>query len=419
MQLNGNAKAVITGLGVVAPNGTGTGPFWTANIEGRSGISRLDRFDPSEFDSRVAGQVRDLDPAQYLQPQTIKRTDRFVHLGLAAAKMAFADSGLDLDREDCSRIGVIVGSGLGGQLFHEEQVMHAYQTGTCRINPLSVPRVSPNAISAHIGIEFHLTGPNIAISVACASGAMAVGEAFRKIQGGEGVCFICGGAEAPLTRFTFASYGALGALSKKRNGTPTEASRPFDRDRDGFVIGEGAAMLVLENADHAMARNAHIYAEVTGYAARCGAYNMVIPQPDGHDAAQAMSAAIAEARLSPSGIGYINAHGTSTSLNDRAETLAIKEVFGAGAYHVPISSTKSMTGHTIGAAGAIEALVCALVLDRGIIPPTINHQFPDPDCDLDYVPNEARQADVNAVLSNSFGFGSCNTCLVFNKWRVP
>lgn len=417
MRLNGKVRAVVTGLGVVAPNGTGIEPFWSANVEGRSGISRIDCFDPSGFESLVAGQVRDLDPFQYMQPQTAKRTDRFVHLGLAAAKMALEDSHLQLEKQNPSRMGVIVGSGLGGQAFHEEQIVHALQKGANRIHPMAVPRITPNAITGHIAMEFHLLGPNMAISVACASGTMAVGEALRKIQSGEGDCFVCGGAEAPLTPFTVASYAAMGALSRKRNATPAEASRPFDRDRDGFVIAEGAAMLILENAERAVARNAHIYGEVRGYAAGCGAYNMVMPRPDGRDAAAVMSAAIADAGLTPADIGYINAHGTSTLLNDKAEALAITEVFGSSAHCAPVSSTKSMIGHTIGAAGAIEALVSVLVLDRGVIPPTINYQFKDPECDLDFVPNEARHANVNAVLSNSFGFGSCNTSLVFAKWR--
>ncbi len=408
-------RAVITGMGVIAPNGIGLEPFWEANVEGRSGITRITRFDASDLESRIAGEITGFNPLQFMPAGTVRRTDTFVHLGVAAARMALENSGLELSREDPARIGVVVGSGLGGIIFHEEQMIAAYDKGTHRINPLAVPRASPNAVSGHIAIQFGLWGPNFAISAACASGALAIGEALRKIRFGEIDVCLCGGVEAPLTRFSYASYSALGALSRKRNDAPREASRPFDRDRDGFVIAEGSAMLVVEEMDRALARDAHIYAEIAGYAAGCGAYHMVMPQPDGRDAARVMEGAIRDAGVPLGTIGYVNAHGTSTALNDAIETTAIKEVFRDRAYDIPISSTKSMIGHTIGAAGAIEALVSAMVLDRGIIPPTINYQCQDPDCDLDYVPNEARSVPVNAALSNSFGFGGCNACLVLRK----
>ncbi len=411
-------RAVVTGVGVVAPNGVGLEAFWQANVEGRSGIGQITRFDSSDFESRIAGEIKDFNPSVYMPSATAKRTDRFVHYGVAAARMALEDSGLDLNREDSARIGVVVGSGLGGIAFHEEQMMAAYDKGVHRINPLSVPRVSPNAVAGHIAIQFGLWGPNLVISAACTSGAIAIGEALGKIRTGEIDVCLCGGVEAPLTRFTYGSYAALGALSKKRNDTPQEASRPFDKDRDGFVMSEGGAMLVLEELERAVRRNRRIYAEVAGYSAGCGAYHIVMPQPDGKDAARVIRGAIRDAGLVLEDVGYINAHGTSTTLNDAAETLAIKEVFGDRAYQVPISSTKSMIGHTIGAAGAIEALVTALVLDRGIIPPTINYECRDPDCDLDYVPNAARRTPVGAALSNSFGFGSCNACLVLKRVEV-
>ncbi len=407
-------RVVITGLGVVAPNGIGKEAFWQANIEGRSGVDTLTSFDVSMLDSKIAGQVKGLDPLKYMSSDVFRRTDRFVHLGLAAAKMAFEDSGLNLEVEDRERIGVIFGSGLGGILFHEEQIAATYQKGIDRINPLSVPRISPNAVASHIAIQFGLRGPNMVISTACASGAHAVGEAFRKVQNGELELCVSGGAEATLTPHNFAAYSNLKVLSR-RNEAPREASRPFDKGRDGFVLAEGSAVLILEELEHARKRNAVIYAEMAGYAANSGAYHMVMPKPDGEDAARAIAGAIRDAGLKPGDINYINAHGTSTSANDKAETQAIKKVFGEAASRVPVSSTKSMIGHSLGAAGAIETLVCALVLKNGIIPPTINQKERDPDCDLDYVSNEARSAKVQAVVTNSFGFGSCNVSLVLTR----
>ncbi len=407
-------RVVITGLGVVAPNGIGTEAFWKANVEGRSGVDRITRFDVSHLDSKIAGEVRNFDPLQYMPAEVVKKADRFVHLGLAAAKMALEDSGIDLSLEDKTRIGVIIGSGLGGIVFHEEQMLAAYEKGAHRLNPMCVPKITPNAVSSHIAIQFGLLGPNMVVSSACASGTHGIGEAFRKVQYGETDICVTGGVEASLTQFTLGAYCSLRVLSK-RNDSPQEASRPFDKERDGFVLGEGAGMLVLEELTHARKRNAHIYAEVIGYAATSGAHHIVMPQPEGKDAALTMALALKDASLRPQDIDYINAHGTSTQANDRAETRAIKEVFGEYAYKIPISATKSMIGHTIGAAGAIEAVACALVIKNGIIPPTINQTHKDPDCDLDYVPNQARQADVKTVLSNSFGFGNCNACITFKK----
>lgn len=415
-QQSAKRRVVITGLGIVAPNGIGKDEFWQANVKGTSGISRINHFDTSNLECKIAGSIYNFDPMKFLDPLTVRKTDRFVHLGLTAAKLALQDSKLDLEKEDPTRIGTIIGSGLGGVIFHEKQIELAYQKGFDRLNPLAVPKITPNAVPGHISIEFGLKGPNMAISTACASGTNAIGESFRKIQNNEMDIAFAGGAEAPLTPVTFSAYCALRILSK-RNESPEEASRPFDRDRDGFVMSEGAAVLILELLEHAIKRNAHIYAEIVGYATQSGAHHMVMPLEDGTDVAEAMRLAINNAGLKPSDIDYINAHGTSTQLNDKAETKAIKLVFGEYAYRVPISSTKSMVGHSIGASGAIEAAVCCLTIENSIIPPTINYKNKDLECDLDYVPNRAREVKVKTVLSNSFGFGSCNACIVLKRYK--
>ena len=408
-------RVVVTGLGVVAPNGIGKDRFWEANIKGRSGVKSVERFDVSDLSSKVASQVDNFDPLEYMPKEVAKRVDRFVHLGMASAKMAIDDSHLNLDKEDKDRIGVCIGSGLGGVPFHEEQIMAGYQKGINRLNPLCVPKISPNAVSSHIAIEFKATGPNMTISTACASGAYAVGQSARMIQYDEADVMFAGGAEAPLTAFTFGAYCALRVLSK-RNDSPQEASRPFDKERDGFVLGEGSGILILEELSHALNRNAHIYAEIVGYGSNSGAYHMVIPKPQGEDAARAMDLALKDAGIAPKEINYINAHGTSTQANDKAETHAIKRVFGDYAYKIPISSTKSMIGHTIGAAGAIEAIICVLAIEKALIPPTINYKSKDPECDLDYIPNEARQNKVRFAISNSFGFGGNNASIIIKAF---
>lgn len=414
-------RVVITGLGVIAPNGIGKDEFWHANIEGRSGVDYLDRFDIEGFDtsrlnSKIAGRVKNFNPADFIPSDIVKRTDRFVHLGLAAAKMAVEDSRLNLDEEDRQRVGACIGSGLGGVPFHEITLMAGYERGLNKLNPLSVPKISPNMVSSLIALFFNINGPNMTISTACASGTHAIGKSYRIIKNEEADIMFAGGAEAPLTSITFGAYCAMHVLSR-RNNAPQEASRPFDKDRDGFVLSEGAAVLILEELSHALRRGAHIYAEVAGYASNSGAYHMVIPEPNGHDAAEVMAACLKEADIGRDEVDYINAHGTSTLAGDIAETKTVKEVFGGGAYNIPVSSTKSMIGHTIGAAGAIEGVVCALSIEDNIIPPTINYSEGDPECDLDYVPNEARSARVDTVLSNSFGFGSNNTCIVMRRIR--
>jgi len=405
-------RVVVTGLGVVACNGVGVDEFWRANTEGRSGISPIDSFDAGELASRIGGQVRGFVPTNYMPDDIAKRVDRFVHFGLACAEMALKASGLDAGAEDPERIGVIMGSGLGGLMFHEEQMVAAFDRGAHRINPASVARISPNAVSSHIGIRYGFKGPNLAISTACASGAHAIGEAFRKLQHGEADACVAGGVEAPLTLFNFGAYCALRVLSRN-NANPQAASRPFDLGRDGFVMSEGGAVLVLEERERALRRGAPVLAEITGYASNSGAHHMVMPEPTGADAARVMAASLKDAGLRR--VDYINAHATSTRANDVAETRAIKAVFGPDAQGIPISSTKSMIGHAIGAAGAIEAVVCVKALLEQWIPPTINLDSPDPECDLDYVPHRGRAAAMENVMSNSFGFGNCNAALVFSR----
>ncbi len=404
-------RVVITGLGIVAPNGTGKDEFWDATVQGKSGVDLILNFDTSDLDTKIAAQILDFDPLKYMNRQVVRRTDRFVHFGLASAKMALEDSGLDLGEIDKYRTGVSIGSGLGGVLFHESQMMAGYQKGINRLNPLCVPRITPNAVSSHVAIEFNIKGPNMAIATACASGTYAIGQAFRLIQNNEADVIFAGGVEAPLTFFTFGAYCALRVLSQK-NVSPHEASRPFDRERDGFVLGEGGAVLILEELTHALKRNAYIYAEIIGYNSNSGAYHIVLPEPQGKDTVRVIKAALKDADITPQDVDYINAHGISTSVGDKAESFAIKQVFGKHAYNVPISSIKSMIGHTIGAAGAIDAVTSVLAIKNGVVPPTINYKYPDSDCDLDFVPNKARKSRINTILSNSFGFGNNNASII-------
>ncbi|MBL7132118.1 MAG: beta-ketoacyl-ACP synthase II [Candidatus Omnitrophica bacterium] len=409
-------RVVITGLGVVAPNGLGKDLFWKANIEGVSGVDKLSDFNVSSLNSKIAAQVKNFDPLDFAPLAIVRKTDRFVHLGLGAGKLAIEDSGLKLGEIDKKRVGVSIGSGLGGILFHEYQIATMYEKGLNRAEPLGVPKVAPNAVSGYISIQYGFKGPNIAPSTACSSGAHGIGQGYDLIRLGRAEIMIAGGSEAPLTPYTFSAFNALRALSK-RNDSPQEASRPFDKERDGFVMGEGSGVVVLEELNHAKKRGAHIYAEIIGYALTSGAYHMVMPVPEGKDAARTIALALKEANIEPKDVDYINAHGTSTQANDKAETQAIKETFGEYAYKIPVSSTKSMIGHTIGASGAIEVIVCCLTIENKLIPPTINYKYPDPECDLDYVPNEARERKVNIALSNSFGFGSNNVCIVIGKFN--
>lgn len=408
-------RVVVTGMGVVSPVGTGLEAFWSALVAGRSGIGPITRFDASEFATRIAGEVRDFDPTRYLDKKEARRMDRFTQFAVAAARMALEDAGLGTDGLDRDRVAVILGCGIGGIETLEDQARVLVNRGPGRISPFFVPMMIPNMAAGQIAITFGFRGPNVTTVTACASGANAIGDAFKMIQRGQVDVAVTGGTEAPITPLSVAGFCAMKALST-RNGEPERACRPFDAGRDGFVMSEGAAVLVLEGLSHARRRGARIYAEVLGYGSSCDAYHITAPDPEGAGAALAMAAALADAGLGPQDIDYINAHGTSTPLNDRLESLAIKQVFGSRAYEIPVSSTKSMIGHLLGAAGAIEAVATILTMVRGVIPPTINYEEPDPECDLDYVPNVARPARVVHALSNSLGFGGHNVTLVFGRY---
>jgi len=409
-------RVVVTGLGAITPLGLDVPTTWQGLIEGRSGAGPITRFDASNLDVRIACEVKGFDPRNYLDHRDVRRTDRFTQFALAATGEALRDAGISAGKVDGARVGAIIGTGIGGILTIVDTI-HAFdERGPARMSPIAVPMVMANAAAAQIAINHGFRGPNYCVVSACATGNAAVGEAMETIKRGDADVMVSGGAEAALVAFAIASLANAGALSK-RNEDPAGASRPFDATRDGFVFGEGAAVLILESLQHARRRGARIYAEVAGYAATSDAFHITAPAESGEGAARAMQIALAKAGLRPEDVDYINAHGTSTPLNDKSETDAIKKVFGAHAYKVPVSSTKSMTGHMIGAAGCIEAVVCVLTLLHGIIHPTINYHHPDPDCDLDYVPNTARRANVRVALSNAFGFGGHNACLVLKKWE--
>ena len=406
-------RVVVTGIGPVTPVGTGIDAVWDALVSGRGGIGRISRFDPSELPVKIGGEVEGFDPGRFLGPKELRRTDRAVHFAVGAARLAWEDAGEP--SVDHARTGVMFSTGIGGleSLLAQHRVF--LERGADRVSPFMVPMLMPNAAAGHVAMHFGFTGPNECITTACAAGAHAVGEAYRVISEGLADTCIAGGTEASLLPLCIAGFAQMQALS--RNPDPSRASRPFDRNRDGFVLSEGAGALILEEASRAQARGARIYAEIAGYGASADAYHITAPEPEGLGAIQAMQAALEDAGEPPEAVGYINAHGTSTQLNDAAETKAIKKALGDQAHRVAVSSTKSMTGHMLGAAGAVEAAVAALVIDRGVIPPTINQETPDEDCDLDYVPNAARKATVDLALSNLFGFGGQNACLALRRWE--
>ncbi len=410
--LPSSQRVVITGLGVVTSLGHEVGSFWASLMAGKSGVRRVGLFDPSEFASQIGAEVRDWDPAQHMDPKEARRNDRYTHFGFVAAKQAFADSGLAMATEDPDRVGVMIGSGIGGMYTYESQLKVLAERGPRKVSPFTIPSLIGNMCSGLFAIEIGARGPNFGVVSACATGTHALGEAAHAIRRGEVDVMVAGGSEAAITPFAYASFCSMKAMST-RNDAPERASRPFDRNRDGFIMGEGAGVMVLESLEHAQRRGARIYCELAGYAATCDAFHITQPDPEGKGLSMAMKRALASARLAPEQIDYINAHGTSTPYNDKFETLAIKKVFGDHARKVAISSTKSMTGHLLGAAGGIESVICVKTLQSQTIAPTINLDEPDPECDLDYVPNVARPAKVAAVLSNNLGFGGQNASVVF------
>ena len=409
-------RVVVTGLGAVTPVGNNVPAMWASLLAGRSGIGPIQSFDASAFESRIAAEVKSFDPAQSLTPKEIKRTERFVQLAIAASKQAVQQSGVSLEREDPFRCGVIIGSGMGSMHLIEEQHNVYLAKGPKKLTPFMIPMLICNMAPGHVAMSLGFKGPNFCTTTACASGAHGVGEAFRIIQRGAADVMLGGGTESCVSPMAVGGFCALMALSR-RNGEPAKASRPFDRERDGFVIGEGAGVLVLEELEHAKQRGAAILAEMAGYGLTADAYHMTAPDPEGTGAAKAMALALEDARMRPEDVSYLNAHGTSTELNDKIETLAIKQTFGSDVKRLAVSSTKSMTGHLIGAAGGVEAVISILAITDGVMPPTINYEHPDPDCDLDYIPNQARRAKVEVALSNSLGFGGHNATVIFRKFH--
>ncbi|HHX94611.1 MAG TPA: beta-ketoacyl-ACP synthase II [Clostridia bacterium] len=410
-------RVVITGMGVISSLGIGREAFWESLVQGRNGISTVTRFDASGYPTRIAGEVRGFDPRDYMDRKEARRMDRFTQFAVAAGMLGLQDAGIDLSRENPDRVGVFLGTGIGGTETFEEQHRILLDKGPNRISPLFVPMMIGNMGAGQVSIQFGLRGPNVTIVNACASSANAIGEAFKVLERGEADIILAGGAEAAITPMAMAGFCAMKAMSTK-NDVPEKASRPFDAQRDGFVMSEGGCILILETLEHAKARGAHIYAEVIGYGCTADAYHITAPEPEGEGARKAMEMALNDAGIRPDEVNYINAHGTSTLMNDKYETLAIKKLFGEHAYSLAVSSTKSMIGHLLGASGAVEVAATALTIENGIIPPTINYETPDPECDLDYVPNTSRQQPVNAALSNSFGFGGHNVSIALRSFGV-
>ena len=409
-------RVVITGLGVISPVGNDVESFWQALISGKSGIGPTTSFDASSFDSRIAGEVKDFEPTKYMDAKEAKRMEKFAQFAVAVGKQAVTDAGLDLAKEDANRIGVIVGSGIGSLRIVEEQCRIYFEKGPSRFSPFMIPMLIVNEAAGHISITLGLKGPNSCVATACASGSHAIGDAFRIVSYGDADIMLAGGTESCVTALGVGGFCALKALSR-RNDSPEKASRPFDKLRDGFVMAEGAGIVVLESLEHALKRNARIYAEIVGYGMSADAYHMTAPDATGDGAMRAMQAALTDGNIRPEEMDYINAHGTSTLLNDKIETLAIKKAFGSHAYKIAVNSTKSMTGHLLGAAGGVEFIVLCLSIYHSLLHPTINQEVPDPDCDLDYVPNFSRKMEVNVAMSNSLGFGGHNATLVAKKFK--
>ncbi|ANM28814.1 3-oxoacyl-ACP synthase [Acidobacteria bacterium Mor1] len=409
-------RVVVTGMGVLSPLGHSTGETWNALVEGRSGIGPITHFDPEAYPTRIAGEVKDFDVSKFLDKKAARKMDRFSHFAIAATKEALEDASLTIDESNAERIGVYLGSGIGGLPLLEEQHKVLMARGPRRMSPFFIPGMIVNLAAGQVSIFFGAKGPNLAVATACATGSHAIGESFRLIREGYADGMICGGTEAVITEMSVGGFCAMKAMST-RNDEPERASRPFDSERDGFVMGEGAGVLILEEREYAISRGARILAEVLGYGMSGDAYHISAPSADGDGPIRAMRIALNDANLSPDSIDYINAHGTSTPAGDKAETLAVKKVFGDHAQKLAFASTKSMTGHLLGAAGGLETAVSVLAVHHDVIPPTINYENPDPECDLDCVPNEARRTEVNVALNNSFGFGGTNATLILGKHR--
>ncbi len=408
-------RVVITGLGSVTPIGNTTSAYWAGLCQGANGVAPITLFDASAHACRFAAEVKAFDPTGLIDPKEAKRWDRFCQFGVVAAKEALAQSGLLISDANRQRIGVIIGSGVGGLLMMESQAHVLKDKGPSRVSPFTVPMMIPNMATGLVAIALGAQGPSSAVATACAAGSNAIGDAFRLIQNGHADAMVCGGAESAITPLGVAGFASAKALSF-RNNDPASASRPFDAERDGFVIGEGSGVLILESLSHAQARGAAILAEVVGYGSTCDAHHITSPTPGGAGGARAMALAVLDAQLEAEQVDYVNAHGTSTPANDSNETAAIKTALGPRARQIPVSSTKSMTGHLLGGSGGIEAVAAVLAIGHGVVPPTINYQNPDPACDLDVVPNQAREQIINTALSNSFGFGGHNVCLAFRRF---
>ncbi len=406
---------VVTGIGVISPIGTGKDVFWAGLMAGRSGVARIARFDPSGFDTTIAAEVRDFDAGAYMEKKEVRRNDRFVQFAYAAARMALEDARFTITPQNAGQVGVLIGSGIGGAETWENQHQILLERGPGRVSPFFIPMIIVNMAAGVISILTGAKGPNGAVVTACATGGNAIGDAMRLIQRGEATAMMAGGTEAAITPLSVAGFCSMKAMST-RNDEPTKAVRPFDAKRDGFVMGEGAGVVLLEELEQAVRREAHIYGELVGYGMSGDAYHITQPDPEADGASRSMANALRDAGMEPSEIQYINAHGTSTPYNDRTETIAVKRVFGTHAKTVAVSSTKSMTGHLLGAAGGVELIACALVLQHQVLPPTINYEFPDPECDLDYVPNKPRKAAVRAAMSNAFGFGGHNATLIVRTY---
>ncbi|MDQ7819536.1 MAG: beta-ketoacyl-ACP synthase II [Armatimonadota bacterium] len=408
-------RVVVTGVGVVTPIGIGKEAFWASLVAGRSGVRRISRFDPSAFDTQIAAEVLDFDPTAFMDRKDVRRNDRFVQFAYAAARMALDDAGFTITPRNAGEVGVLIGSGIGGAETWENQHQTLLERGPGRVSPFFIPMIIINMASGIVSILTGARGPNSAVVTACATGGHAIGDAMRIIQRGEATAMLAGGTEAAITPLSVAGFCSMKAMST-RNDEPHRACRPFDAGRDGFVMGEGAGVVLLEDLGHALRREARIYCELVGYGMSADAYHITQPDPEAEGATRSMANALRDAGIDPAEVDYINAHGTSTPYNDRTETLAIKRVLGPHARRVAVSSTKSMTGHLLGAAGGVELIACALAIERQILPPTINYEVPDPDCDLDYVPNRARPAEVRVAMSNAFGFGGHNATLVVRRY---